>query len=374
MTEVKQAYEHITSIHIYSLSPAKIPDLVSLTDLAGSLYTDVFAKEDPLTNNKTYGVIQNPLVRRRKGKRPIVPTAAPSKVQPVKDEKPTKATDPPKPVAKPKSSGIAANFSKSTSTLKKEDSASSRDSTSTSTSKPTLKRDASDIFKAFAKGKTKAKTAKDSQEADTPMSGLADDDEGESEDETLFLDTEEKEPAKKRASDVRKERDDKAAKLRKMMDSDDEEAEVPAVEDAAEATKEPPPKAAKTDVEDLDAVAWSESDTEAKPKKPAAPEEATGPKRRRGKRKVTKKRTTQDKDGYLVTKEEEAWESFSETDDEVAKPEAKSAFAGFGSGKGSSQAAKGSQKAAVASGGKKAGGGAAGAGGKKDIMSFFGKK
>jgi DNA polymerase delta subunit 3 len=324
----------------------------------------VFAKEDPLTNNKMYGVIQNPLVRRRKGKRPIVPPSAATKLQPLKDEPTTKTNATTKPSTKP--SGIAAGFNKSNSTLKKEDTASrpsSRDSTSTSGSKPTLKRDASDIFKAFAKGKTKTRPNEDSQ--DTPMSGLADDDdEGESEDEALFLDTGGRQPAKKRASEVKKERDDKAAKLRKMMEDDDEQAErgrpVAQPEDAE-------PRAADAE-DDPEAVAWSESDSEAKPTK-AAPEEPTGPKRRRGKRKVMKKRTMKDEDGYLVTKEEEAWESFSETDDEGSnKPKPKAAFAAFGSGKSSSQAGKATQKSTTGSTKKAA------AGGKKDIMSFFGKK
>ncbi|ETN44904.1 uncharacterized protein HMPREF1541_09779 [Cyphellophora europaea CBS 101466] len=377
LEEVKRSYEAISSIHIYSLSPGKIPDLVELTDLGRGLYTDVFAKEDPLTSNKTYGVIQNPLVRRRKGKRPIVPTAASSKFQAVKDVKPASTVkEAPKPAAK--SGGIAASFNKSTPTLKKEETASrpsSRDSTSTSASKPTLKRDASDIFKAFAKGKTKKDAAKNSQDADTPMSGLGDDDdEGESEEEALFLDTGKKQAAKKRTSEVKKERDDKAAKLRKMMDSDDEETKPP-ISEAAAAPAEEAPAAVEAEEKDPDAVEWSESDTEAtKPKRAAQePAEPEGEKRRRGKRKVTRKRTMKDEDGYLVTKEEEVYESFSETDDEGSKPKAKQAFGGFGAKGAASQGSKGSQKPA-AGGGKKAGGGGGGGSGKKDIMSFFGKK
>jgi DNA polymerase delta subunit 3 len=363
---MKQTYETITSIHLYSLSPTKVSDLVTLTDLGRSLYTDVFAKEDPLLNNETYGVIQNPQVRRRKGKRPIAPSVTASKFQPVKDEPVPKTASVPK--AQPKASGIAASFNRSSSNLKKEDTTSrpsSRDSTSTAGAKPTLRRDASDIFKAFAKGKTKQRAGNDSQEADTPMSGLGDDDEGESEDEALFLDTGNKKPAKKRTSDVRKERDDKAAKLRKMMDSDDEEVSE---SNEVSQTEQEPSKVEDGDAKDAEAVDWSESDGEAKPKK-AEPEEPAGPKRRRGKRKVMKKRTMKDEDGYLVTKEEEAWESFSETDDETqGKPEAKAAFGGFGSRNNSSQAAKGTQRSAPSAGKK------AVTGGKKDIMSFFGKK
>lgn len=69
--------------------------------------------------------------------------------------------------------------------------------------------------------------------------------------------------------------------------------------------------------------------------------------RRRGRRRVMKKRTVQDDEGYLVTKEEMAWESFSEDEPAPKKAAAKPVAA----------------KKAV--GGKK---------GQGSIMSFFGKK
>jgi DNA polymerase subunit Cdc27 len=342
---VKTEYETITSIHIYSLSPTKLPDLVALTDIGRGLYTDVFVKEDPLLHNKTYGVIQNPEVRRRKGKRPVPSTAPVSKFQPVKDQL--------NPAAAP---------SKHPSTLKKEETASrpsSRDSTSSK--QPTLKRGNSgaNLFKAFAKSqppKPKNNDSQDTKMSDAPK--LASDDEGESEDEALFLDTGARKPAK-RASDVKKEREDKAAKLRKMMDSDDEEGAVPKVEDQAAKASGPLAtyKAPEGD-EDEGGVAWSDSDGEGKTEKNALPEPA-GPRRKRGKKKVMKKKTTKDEEGYLVTKEEAVWESFSESDNEPEKkPAPKSS--GFAAKTQSSQ----SQRSAA--GGKKKG--------KGDIMSFFGKK
>jgi DNA polymerase delta subunit 3 len=79
---VKDQYESISSVHIYSLSPAKIPDLVTLTDSGRSVFAETFVKEDPLQHYKTYGVIQNPEVRRRTGKRPVIPTGPAPKFQP----------------------------------------------------------------------------------------------------------------------------------------------------------------------------------------------------------------------------------------------------------------------------------------------------
>ena len=337
LEEVKAAYETISSIHIYSLSPGKMPDLTALTDLGRSLYANVFVKEDPLTHNKTYGVIQNPQVRRRKGKRPVIPSAPAPKFQPVKDEK----------VAS------KANVRPATSNLKKEDTASrpsSRDSTAAPPAappakQPTLKRGGSSISDAFAKTKHKKASSQPKQEDDVKMT---DEDDGE-EDDAMFLDTGTK-TTKKRTSEAKQERENKAAKLRKMMDSDDE-AEVPKVEDApdSEINKEPAMPAPEAK-EDEDEVAWSASEDGKE-----QPAEDTGPKRRRGKRKVMKKKTAKDEDGFLVTREEEVWESFSESDHgDMRKPFVQ---------KSAKLASQGSQKSAKG-----------GTQGKTDIMSFFGRK
>lgn len=379
LAEIKEQYETISSIQLYSLSPARIQDLVSLTDVGRGLFTDVFAKEDPLEHGKQYGIIQNPNVRRRKGKRPIISQGPAPKFQPVKDE--------PKPSRTPMQSSTQQKppAKAAGDTPEEASRPSSRDSTSTHTSnnkQPSLRRGGSDLFKAFAKqGNQKPKSSLGRQDSDTVMK---DDDEGESEDDALFLDTG-KRTTKKRASDVKKEREDKAAKLRKMMDSDDEaEPAVPNVEDAAGGDeKAVTSQAGTTDAaneEDEEDVAWSDSDTEKQrqsaPKKDASTEKegdhiststapvGSDPKRRRGKRKVMKKRTMKDEDGYLVTKEEVAWESYSEDEPEPAPVKKVAPKSSFGTNKSQSQSA--SQK----------GGGGAKPAPKKggNIMSFFGKK
>ena len=382
---MKEQYETVTSLQIYSISPTRIQDLVTLTDIGRGLFTDVFMKEDPLQHNKTYGVIQNPDVRRRKGKRPVMPSGPAPKFQPVKEESRKPSTAQTKATTKSSTSAAATKSEEASRP-------SSRDSTSTSTStkQPTLKRDASDLFRAFAKqGQKKStltttpKTASHSEDAKMKDA----DDEGESEDEALFLDTGTKKAAttsKKRPSDAKKEREDKAAKLRKMMESDDEEeAAVPDIEKATGVHSDEPPAAKKgTDAEapskDVkedgeDEVAWSDSDSENKKASSTKNSQSadTGPKRRRGKRKIMKKRTMKDEDGYLVTKEEAAWESFSEDEPEPApappkREMPKNSFAGAKT-QTSSQSQGGSQ---VKAGAKKKGAG----GGGGNIMNFFGKK
>jgi len=126
--------------------------------------------------------------------------------------------------------------------------------------------------------------------------------------------------------------------------------------------------------EDNEDVAWSDSDTEKQQQqqtvvaKPTPDAAVSGPKRRRGKRKVMKKRTTKDEDGYLVTKEEAVWESYSEDEPEAPEPAAAAVKkewprSSLGANKAQSQGGKGA-------------GGAGKAGPKKggNIMSFFGKK
>ncbi|KAL2429649.1 hypothetical protein ABEF95_008673 [Exophiala dermatitidis] len=396
---MKEQYETITSIHIYSLSPARIQDLVTLTDINRGLFQETFTKEDPQINNKTYGIIQNQYVRRRKGKKPILPKGPPPKFQAVKEDSKPKAsslqtTDKPDP--KPAAAAAA--------TAKKEDHQSrpsSRDSTSTAASGPKpapLTRDASDLFKAFAKQsqqKPKAKptpiatataTPPQTKDPDTPM--FDDDEEGESDDEALFLDTGTRKAAttNKRPSDVKQEREDKAAKVRKLFGSDDEEAQpaVPNVEKAAGLEVEPVIAQKGTDVreenDDEEAeVAWSDSDTERRKKTDSGANGSdrvaaegghnvtSGPRRRRGKRKVMKKRTTKDEDGYLVTKEEAVWESFSEEEEPEPIPAAKKPTptprSSLPTGSGKSQSQKGT--GAAGKPGPKKGG---------TIMSFFGKK
>ena len=374
MTAAKSDFEVITSIHIYSLSASRIEDLVILTDIGRVLFADTFVKEDPLQHNNTYGTIQNPEVRRRSGKRPGFVEAAPSKFKPSKEDvsvTQSTAFSTKTKVEDPANLGSSSSFKSTTVSVK-----------------PGPNRETTALFKSFAKAKSKpARSVLSRQDTDVStnasISGAEDrkmtdaDDEGESEDESMFLDTGTIKPStKKRASDARKDRADKAAKLRKMMDSDDDEAPAaPAVEETSGLLSSPG-KTEKQETKGADGeVAWSDSDgdspTVSKPKVASITEEiaasqSSEPRRRRGKRKVMKKKTTKDEDGYLVTKEEAVWESFSE-DEPAAVTEKAEPYKSGAAKQGSSQA-KGSISSSAKIGAKPAGG----KGG--NIMSFFGKK
>ncbi|KAK4984623.1 hypothetical protein LTR50_006473 [Elasticomyces elasticus] len=199
------------------------------------------------------------------------------------------------------------------------------------------KREKSDIFKSFAKGKAKPKRQDTESSVETssapepvhtappedePMKGLSDD-EGE---DFVMVDSEEnKAPTGK----TKKQREEE---LRKMMEEEDEQTQ--------DAESNP-----------IDAPAKSDPDqsTPTQPNDEAAETVAVVNGRRRGRRRVMKKKTMRDDEGYLVTKGEPAWESFSE--DEPAPKKVKTVTA--------PTTAKGKK------------GGKAGRG---DIMSFFSKK
>lgn len=384
---VKSTYETITSIHIYSISAYRLQDLQTLSNNSRHLYNTYFVKEDPLEHNASYGVIVNKNVRRRTGRRPPPPTIEPMKT--IKSETTSKLIS--KPVGK-----AAATPEPS---VKKEEpsrpsSAGSTTSTVTTNKKPSLKRDTSDIFKSFAKAKNAAGKPKvtltrngtdssignTSEEKDTKPSHVSED-EGESEEEALFLDTRTRTSSKKRSSTGKADRE---AKLRKMMDDSDEEMEDAKLMDPEEAglgTGDQPKDgksqeaAIKQGTEEGEGVNWSDSDTErqlqpkTKEEKAAIAAEAEAeaeddpsapPKRRRGKRKVMKKKTMKDEEGYLVTREEAVWESFSE--EEPAPAKAKTTRPKPAAASSQSQG-KGKQK-----------GGGGGGGGGGNIMNFFGKK
>ena len=220
---------------------------------------------------------------------------------------------------------------------------------------------------------------------------MFDEDESEEEGEAMFLDTNTKRPAvKKRPSNGSVDsgvggRDERAAKLRKMMEDDEHNTDItgPSIYKTAvdaSASKQPG-NASSTKVDDAIAlppenveeenvagsnVAWSDSETETRAKAKDAPPqvpasigvarevssgETSGLKRRRGRRRVMKKRTVKDEEGYLVTREEAVWESFSD-DEPGVKPKPKT--------DPSSSATRSGGAASQKRGG--------------NIMSFFGKK
>ncbi|KAF2682124.1 hypothetical protein K458DRAFT_420066 [Lentithecium fluviatile CBS 122367] len=304
LEKTKSEFEDIGSIHIYSLEPGPIENLNVLSVCNQEIAMD-FASEDPLEQWRVYGSIHNPYIKRRTTKYNPVPPKVPAKPT----VKPTHAAAA---VKKEDASGLKRKGSVSEDNTSGQSTPQSGPvSLKKSDSKSNLKKDKSvgDLFKSFAKAKPKAKEAEKSKEStpapveDEQMQGMSED-EGDENDAPEVKFDEEKAAAAKKAREEREE------KLRQMMEDD---VDMPDAEPEEEKDSQDAP---------LDTAVSS------KPAESGSQGSVTiqgG--RRRGRRRVMKKKKVKDEDGYLVTKEEAVWESFSEEDPEPkkAKPVAKPA-------------------------------------------------
>ncbi|MCJ1328650.1 hypothetical protein MMC10_005327 [Thelotrema lepadinum] len=349
LENAKKHYAELSSLHVYSLEPSAIKNLQVLSSVTQQILTD-FASDDPLSYNKTYGIVQNPNVKRRTGARPPVVTS---------NATPSSKTASQSTQIQAAKSGVKISASLAFATSKR--SPESKDEPSTERKKPgksapaAAKKGKSDLFKAFAKTQPKVKREDTSDSAashpksrpETPTSQqdvlMADDEDEEGEPSEV--------ETKAESTGMRDARLAREAKLRKMMEEDDDEPM-----ENAPTKSEPEPEEEEEEEKEGGEEAETSTPIDA-PKKEAEEEKPTvtvSGGRRRGRRKVMKKKTVKDVEGYLVTKEEPAWESFSE-DEPTPAPKPK-VFS-------SSAPVKG-----------KKGGGKSGGGGGGNIMNFFGKK
>lgn len=268
LDQAKATFETISSIHIYSLEANGLSDVQVLTECNRKVAAD-YASEDQLEAWKQYGTIQNPNVKRRKrGTAPPPPPAPIAKTADVK-------VKPAPPTAKPEQK-VDSKPSSAKPTPEPEQ-------TKKSAAKPApAKRQNSDIFKSFAKSKTKPKgESQSSAEAspapaepeDQPMGGFSED---EADDNALM------EAEKASDAPAGKSKKDRAAELEAMMDQEDEE-----MEDAATPVAEPE--------EPENAIDKVSPPKEEEPKETVKVENG----RRRGRRRVMKKVTAKDEEGYL---------------------------------------------------------------------------
>ncbi|KAG6986738.1 hypothetical protein G7Y79_00073g098370 [Physcia stellaris] len=314
--------------------PVKVMTIVREENLEATK----FAHEDPLVFNEKYGVIKNSGVKRRTGPRPPPPPAVVEPAKPTsyrsEPKKPDTTAKAEKAPEKPISSAPASKPEIKPSTQPKPPDKKLPEK------KPPLKKDTSNIFESF--GKTKAPTPKlTKEETDTSTlsvgaSGKEDEpmrDASESEQEEDFMPS--TTASKPKPKSTRPSRSEREETIRKMMDedSDEEMSNAP----SKEATPAPAPPA--------------------KEKTPTPEPAATvSGGRRRGRRKVIRRKTMKDEEGYIITQEEPTWESFSE--DEPARAPTKKLQLPTSS----TTSAKGGKKSA----GPKAGQG--------NIMNFFGKR
>jgi len=267
----KSQMDELDCVHIYSLEPGPIKDLQVLTDCHRRVAAEF--NEDSLVHGKQYGIIQNPNVKRRTNKRPapapalaaapksqVKPVSAVKKEEPKTEEKESKPAEPVKPATD--ASDVDSDASSKKGKTGKP---------------PTLKRDSSSIFKSFAKAKPKTEK-KEAQPQSQPLTeaspALSDD---EADEDTAMVD---EEPTEQPSKKSKKDREDE---LKKMMEAEDEPMDDAS---AAEADDEPEP-------EPITVVEI--------PKEEPKDEIEVSNGRRRGRRRVMKKVTTKDAEGYLGT-------------------------------------------------------------------------
>ena len=288
LSQAKSTFETITGLHVYSLSAGNsLTDLHVLTDCNRQIAA-THAAEDPLEAWKQYGTIQNPSVRRRTQKRQ--PPPAPAPVSKSADVKPKSAAQP---TAKPPPTLERKASSKSES----------KPSSAKATPEPTAakkpaepKRQGSgNIFKSFAKTqppKPKESNAKSASASPAP--------EAEKDEEDLPMnDFSDEEPdADEGAGDEVEEtaagnsRKDRKKALEEMMEQEDE-----AMEDAAAGKNEIGDARDEEEAEEHDAGALDKQPAEVERESKEDVKVENG--RRRGRRRVMKKKTVKDEDGYL---------------------------------------------------------------------------
>lgn len=265
LEKAKATLDSISSIHIYSLEANGLGDVQALTECNRKVASS-YASEDPLTAWKQYGTIQNPNVKRRTT-RTVPPPAAPTVK--VSEAKATAAT----------LTATSKQPSETKATPKPPSNNATPEPESKRPTKPIQnKRQNSDIFKSFAKSKTKPTNQSQSsaeaspavETADEPMGGFSDDEADD--DAPNEVGPGDKEPSGK-------SKKDREAELQAMMDQEDEP-----MEDAPTPT-----------LESQNPIDKSEVQQEIEPKEDVTIENG----RRRGRRRVMRKKTVKDEEGYL---------------------------------------------------------------------------
>lgn len=282
LDQAKATFDHITGIHVYSLAAGGLSDVQTLTECNRKIAA-TYASEDPLEAWKQYGTIQNPNVRRRTQKRPPPAPAASTAKETAAKPKPAPA--PANAPALEKQATKASNESDPNSSratpVPEKDTDATKKKIAT---KPTTKRENSDIFKSFAKGANKPKKTASTESSaapspapapaeDEPMGGMSDDDPEDAADDVEV----------EAGAGTGKSKKDRQAELEAMMDVEDEPMED-IVEGASDEPMEPPKE-----------ESVEEEQKEEEPKESMTVENG----RRRGRRRVMKKKTVKDEEGYL---------------------------------------------------------------------------
>ncbi|KAF1810501.1 hypothetical protein P152DRAFT_460641 [Eremomyces bilateralis CBS 781.70] len=288
LEEIQGLFSTIKSLHLYSLEPNPVKDLDTLSD-CNRIARQNGEAEDPLTSWKQYGVIQNPLAIRRTRQNALSSTpSADNRERPSATPRLSQGS-----VKAGEGSKLSSNSTNSTSTPKPL-ATKSKPAPKTG-SLGSLGRGTSSLSKAFAKAKPKTVPEPVKKTEDEPMMDASE----EEDDEAVLFDDH-----GKSNEDAMKERAARQEALLTMMEDDDDNVEM---------------QDAKPEVDSPASAAPIDSAAESQPEQPSTESPTMEGGKKRSRRRVTKKVTSKDEEGYLVTKEEQVWESFSEDEPDPPK-------------------------------------------------------
>ncbi|KAG0642096.1 DNA polymerase subunit Cdc27 [Tuber brumale] len=315
LEKVKAEIENVKTIHVYSLGPSRIRDLSVLSACSERVRSE-FVYEDEQAAGRVYGMIVNQLAI--KAPRPVRPPVRPhamatstvSKINEktetkekvgAKSNPDTKTKAKHEPEAKIEKKPAPAQMKRSQSAIKAAQ----------------KKQGSSNLFTSWGNAANKKAESNPSSTAHSPKTEEApvrmelDSEEEESDFEPTLL--------RDAAEDARKrrEKDDELTKMMEMSDDDEDIKPKPKGRVKEEVREE--------EEEGAEEVQEVETPPESKPVElptGSVVNAVTEGGRRRGRRKINKKVQVKDEDGYLVTKLEPAWESFSE-EEPAPKPKPK---------------------------------------------------
>ncbi|KAK9377649.1 DNA polymerase subunit Cdc27 [Lipomyces chichibuensis] len=313
LEEAKYRFRKIGCVHVYSLEPTRLPeDFITLAE-CGRKVREIDLDQDPEAISKTYGVVSEPSAKRQQLGQVAFsqPKLAAKNVQPkakVPHPKPEinqglslstkqRAVSKPSNMLSPLLLDVTQNPDRSTTTedktssdnIKKERLESLPDKKTTSS---VMKVDATRsavIKKSKSTTPTSRSSSQVSQELQTMFSSSEDENDDDEEEKSITAKTE-------TPKDV-------IGAIHESFISDDIDLSI----DKTPAK----PKGNNVKSEDI------EMETAPPLEEPGEEIADISPKKRRGRRKVTKPIHTKDANGFLTTKYEEVWESYSESDGET---------------------------------------------------------
>ncbi|KAK9236199.1 DNA polymerase subunit Cdc27 [Lipomyces kononenkoae] len=310
LDDAKSTFRKIAYVHVYSLEPTRLPeDFITLAE-CGRKVRDIDLNEDPHAISKTYGVIAEPAAKRQQlgqvasaqPKKPeaILPprSKAPHAEPEAKQRPPSKASTlpspfPPTTAKADRDRPSTAEVEASTKSIKKEKIESPPKKKLASPALKSGSTPSTVIRKTKSRSPTSRSSSQPSQELQSMFSSSEDENDKDEREDLVKTEAEAESPK------------DVIGSIHESFISDEIDLSI----------DKTPAKPKETNIKSEDVEMESAPQLE-EPGEHTTKISPTKRAHRRGRRKVTKPIHTKDANGFLTTKYEEVWESYSEPSDE----------------------------------------------------------